>query len=121
MIRLPQEYVQIIGQRADIYKTDHEGQPALLVVPFAEVSAQSTAESKSRVSKLDLETEVESRLSALESQIADLKSLTFQGRSEFEANKENRRPRARFEPASWPPQGHRITKLPHLGTASKGV
>jgi hypothetical protein len=75
-----------------------------LVVPFAEVSAQSTAESKSRVSKLGLETEVESRLSALESQIADLKSLTFQGRSEFEANKENRRPRARFEPASWPPQ-----------------
>jgi hypothetical protein len=46
MIRLPQEYVQIIGQRADIYKTDHEGQPAFLVVPFAEVSAQSTAESR---------------------------------------------------------------------------
>ena len=82
MIRLPQEYVQIIGQRADIYKTDHEGQLAFLVVPYTEVSAQSTAESKSRVSKLGLETEVESRLSALESQIAELKSLILNKESE---------------------------------------
>jgi hypothetical protein len=74
MIRLPQEYVQIIGQRAHIYKTDHDGQPAFLVVPYAEASAQSAA-SKSRVSKPSLETEAESRLSALESQIAELKSL----------------------------------------------
>ena len=82
MIRLPQEYVQIIGQRADIYKTDHEGQPAFLVVPYIEISAQSTAESKSRISKLGLETEVESRLSALESQIAELKSLILNKESE---------------------------------------
>jgi hypothetical protein len=35
--------------------------------------------------------------------------------SESNVYKENKRPRARFEPASWPPQGHRITRLPHLG------
>jgi hypothetical protein len=120
MIRLPQEYVEIIGQRAHVYKTDHDGQPAFLVVPYTQESARS-AQSKSKVSKLSLETEAESRLSAIESQIAELKSLIFQGGSETDANRENQRPRARFEPASWPPQGHRITMLPHLGTASKGV
>jgi hypothetical protein len=42
----------------------------------------------------------------IESQIAELKSLIFQDGSEADADRENRRPRARFEPASWPPQGH---------------
>ncbi len=75
MIRLPQEYVQIIGQRARVYKTDHDGQPAFLVVPYTQESAKLMAESQSKVSKLGLETEAESRFSALESQIAELKSL----------------------------------------------
>jgi hypothetical protein len=120
MIRLPQEYVEIIGQRAHVYKTDHDGQPAFLVVPYTQESARS-AQLKSKVSKLSLETDADSRLSAIESQIAELKSLIFQDGSESDADRENQRPRARFEPASWPPQGHRITMLPHLGTASKGV
>jgi hypothetical protein len=75
IIRLPQEYVEIIGQRAHIYKTDHDGRPAFLVVPYTPDSGQLTAESKSRVSKLSLETDTEARLSALELQIAELKSL----------------------------------------------
>ena len=62
MIRLPQEYVKIVGQRAHIYKTDHEGQAAFLVVPYIQESAQLRAESKPRVSKLSLETEAESRI-----------------------------------------------------------
>jgi hypothetical protein len=75
MIRLPQEYSEIIGQRAHVYKTDHEGQPAFLVVPYTQESPQLTAEPKSRVAKLGLGTVLDSRLSALESQIAELKSL----------------------------------------------
>jgi hypothetical protein len=47
---------------------------------------------------------IEDRLSAIESQIKELKSLIFQGRSEADADRENQRPRARFEPVSCPPQ-----------------
>jgi hypothetical protein len=75
MIRLPQQYIQIKGQRAHIYKTDQDGQPAFLVVPYTQEGAQLKAESKSKVSKLSLETEADSRLSAIESQIAELYSL----------------------------------------------
>jgi len=82
MIRLPQEYIQIIGQRAHIYKTDHDGQPAFLVVPYTQESAQPMAESKSKVSKPSLETEAESRLSAIESQIAELKSLLLTNKNQ---------------------------------------
>jgi hypothetical protein len=82
MIRLPQEYTQIIGQKAHVYKTDHNGEPAFLVVPYTEASAQSTAESKSRVSKLGLETEAESCISALESQITELKSLLLANKNQ---------------------------------------
>ena len=82
VIRLPQEYTQIIGQKAHVYKTDHNGEPAFFVVPYTEASAQSTAESKSRVSKLGLETEAESCISALESQITELKSLLLANKNQ---------------------------------------
>jgi hypothetical protein len=41
MIRLPQECSEIIGQRAHVYKTSHDGQPAFLVVPYIQESAQA--------------------------------------------------------------------------------
>ena len=99
MIRLPQEYSEIIGQIAHVYKTDHEGQPAFLVVPYTQESAQ-LVELKPKVSKLSLETGVEARLSALESQISELKSLLLKNESAtFHKNKNrwarpnsNRRP-----------------------------
>jgi hypothetical protein len=55
------------------------------------------------------------QLISLESQIKELKSDLFLKEDCYNVHKENKRPRARFEPASWPPQGHRITRLPHLG------
>jgi hypothetical protein len=82
MIRLPQEYIQIIGQRAHIYKTDHDGQPAFLVVPYTQESAQLKAGSKSKVSKPSLETEGVSRFFTLESQIAELKSLLLENENQ---------------------------------------
>jgi len=54
------------------------------------------------------DSDVENRLYQLESQIAELKRLILQKASESDADKENKRPRARFEPASWPPQVHLI-------------
>ncbi|MGA3198295.1 MAG: hypothetical protein ABSD89_02700 [Halobacteriota archaeon] len=92
MIGLPREYIWVIGQRAHIYKTDHDGQPAFLVVPYAQESAQLTAGSKPKVSTLSLETEAESRFSALESKIKERKSLIFPCGSESDA--ENRKPKA---------------------------
>ena len=64
---------------------------------------------------IEPETTIDQRLAVLESKIAQLKSLILKNRIKNDAYKENERPRARFEPASWPPQGHRITRLPHLG------
>ena len=75
MVRLPRECSEFIGQRAQIYKTEHEGRPALLVVPYSRDTAQLITKPKSKVSKLSLETHIDTRLSALESQINELKSL----------------------------------------------
>jgi len=75
MVRLPQEYLGIIGLKAQIYKTDYDGRLAFLVVPYEEKAAQLTAIPKSKVSKLGLETDIETRLSAVESEISELKSL----------------------------------------------
>jgi hypothetical protein len=69
MIRLPQEYSEIIGLRAHIYKTDYDGRLAFMVVPYSKDKAQLASKPNSKVSKLSLETDVETRLSALESQI----------------------------------------------------
>jgi len=100
MVRLPKECISIVGLRAHIYKTGHDGQPAFLVVPYTQESAQLMAESKSKVSKLGLETEPESRISALESQIAEIKSLIFQGGSEADADSKKGAPESGFEPES---------------------
>lgn len=118
-IRLPREYVEIIGLNANIYKTDREGRAAFLIVP--QLEKDGNPEQNSRVSKLNLETAQEYCISQLESQIAELKNIILKKESESHSKKENQRPRARFEPASWPPQGHRITRLPHLGVLSSIV
>ena len=65
MIRLPQEYAEIIGLKAHIYKTDYDGRLAFLVVPYSKDKAQLAIKPKSKVSKLSLETRVEARFSAL--------------------------------------------------------
>jgi hypothetical protein len=72
-----------------------------LVVPYKE-RQQLASKSKSNVSKLSLETEVESHSSALQLEITELKSLLLSNESDFKTKKENQRPRARFEPAFFP-------------------
>jgi hypothetical protein len=63
-----------------------------LVVPY------TPAESKSRVSNLSLETKAESHLSALESQIAELKSLILKSASYIDAKSKKGAPESGFEP-----------------------
>ena len=106
-----QESKALVGKTANIYKTELQGELAFLVSFDNSVGKFCANLEQNQMTK---------RLDALESEVNGLKSLIFQVGSEADADKENQRPRARFEPASWPPQGHRITKLPHLGTASNG-
>jgi hypothetical protein len=91
MIRLPQEYFQIIGQRAHIYETDHDGRPAFLGVPYGEESAHSIAESKLQVAKPSLETDIKNSLFALELEVKELRSflLANQGDSIRNTQKTN--------------------------------
>jgi len=99
IIRLPREFQELIGSKAEIYQTVHDRKLAFLVVADKEVDNCCTTMQNS---------DVENRLYQLESQIAELKSLILQKASEADADKENKRSRARFEPASWP---HRYTIL----------
>ena len=108
MIRLPQEYSEIIGKRAYVYKTDHEGQPAFLVAPNTQEITQFMADTNSRVSKPSLETNTESRLSAIESQITDLKSLILKKESSANSYSKKEAPESGFEPESEPRQGSMI-------------
>jgi hypothetical protein len=66
-------------------------------------------------SPIETETAIDQRLSTLESQITELKSLILQKESEADVYKENKRPRARFEPASWSPQGGFLSINPKMG------
>ena len=120
MIRLPQECEEIIGQRAHVYKTDHDGQSAFLVVPYTQESAQS-ANSKLKVSKLSLETEADTRLSALESQIAELKSLILKSASYIDAKSKKGAPESGFEPESEPRQGSMIGRYTTRACARKAT
>jgi hypothetical protein len=99
IIRLPRDLKELAGQIVKIYDTEINGVRGFFVVPHL-----------ANLAKLD--------------EIAENNSETnSQPKCDLIAKRSliKKRPRARFEPASWPPQGHRITMLPHLGTASKGV
>ena len=75
-LRLPQRYVNTVGEVADVFETEHEGKQAFLIVTEHGVPKDDTVLKPSEeVLKPVEETEAESRLSALESQIAELKTL----------------------------------------------
>ena len=97
LIRLPRDFKELAGQTVNIYETEIEGVRGFFVAPYLANLAKLN-----EVAERDSETNSQSKCALIEK-----RSLI------------KKRPRARFEPASWPPQGHRITMLPHLGTASK--
>jgi len=107
LIHLPKEFAEIIGRPVSIYATEREEGTVSVVAVEAEdnQAAGKVGQPCSEVGQLRPVSTIESRLSAIESQIAELKSLIFQDGSEADAKTENKRPRARFEPASWPPPG----------------
>jgi protein-S-isoprenylcysteine O-methyltransferase Ste14 len=88
IIRLPRALKGIAGETVPIYQTEKDGSLAFFVVPKLDKFIEATSQEDQEPEQAPI----------------DQKSPKKQ------------RPRARFEPASWPPQGHRITRLPYLGT-----
>ncbi len=78
LIRLPQQYKHLIGETAQIFMTDCEGRTGFLIL-------LEEREDDSKVAKQSLETNIESRQSALESKIDKLVELNFQNNELLEA------------------------------------
>jgi hypothetical protein len=96
VMRLPREFKELIGRQAHISVTETKDKTAFLVtVPILVDNYCTNSENG----------DTSCRLSALESQIADLKNIFSMKESGSNSKKENQMPRARFEPTSWPPQG----------------
>ena len=82
-LRLPKRYSNTIGNIANIYETEHEGKQAFLIVTECNVPTEDTVLKPSEeVLKPQTETTFDRRLSALESQIAELKSLLLEKESQ---------------------------------------
>ncbi len=103
-IRLPKTCANEIGKVAEIFETQHDNRRALLVTFDDEVkdAESEIAQPDSKVIQLlpkviqpDSPNGVESRLSSLEFEISELKSLIFQCGSESDA--ENRKSKAEGE------------------------
>ncbi len=102
LIRLPKSYADQIGKVAEIFETQHDNRRALLVTFDDEVKDAESEIAQPEVIQLlpkviqpDSPNGVESRLSSLEFEISELKSLIFQCGSESDA--ENRKSKAEGE------------------------
>jgi hypothetical protein len=94
-VRLPREFKALVGKTASIYISEDIDKLTFNVIIDKKVDKVCANSERSHD---------ENRLAALESQIFELKSLILQKDSKTAAYKENKRPRARFEPTSWTPQ-----------------
>jgi hypothetical protein len=121
-IRFPQRYNDVIGETAHIYETEYGGKRASFI-EIGEDERKETFELKADVLKPDFEvlkpyneTISESRLSALESNIEDIKQLLSQNinvfKDESTERAENKTPESGFEPESEPRQSLTGTSRP---------
>ncbi len=77
-LRLPQQYSEAIGEKACVFKTEHEGKQAFLIVTeHAVPNEDRVLKPNEEVLKQEPYRGLDERLSTLESQIAELKSLLF--------------------------------------------
>ena len=75
-LRLPQQCADVIGHTADIFETESEGKRAfLIVIDQAMSNGDSVLKQREEVLKPLHKNDANARLSALESEISDLKSL----------------------------------------------
>jgi hypothetical protein len=74
IIRLPRKFVPVIGARAHIYQVDNNGKPASFITVDKSVDKFCTDSESNNI---------ESRLTALESSINEIKNLLFQSNHIF--------------------------------------
>ena len=75
-LRLPQQCADVIGHTADIFETESEGKRAfLIVIDQAMSNGDSVLKQREEVLQPIEKNDANARLSALESEISDLKSL----------------------------------------------
>ena len=75
-LRLPQQCADVIGHTADIFETESEGKRAfLIVIDKAMSNGDSVLKQREEVLQPIEKNDANARLSALESEISDLKSL----------------------------------------------
>jgi hypothetical protein len=95
-LRLPQQCADVIGHTADIFETESEGKRAFLIVTDQAVpNGDSVLKQSEEVLKPVQKNDANARLSALESEIKDLKSLLLLNESDNLA--ENRKQKAEGE------------------------
>jgi hypothetical protein len=88
---VPQQYANIIGEIADVFEIEHQGKQAFPIVTERAVLKEDTVLKPSEeVLKPVEKTAAESCLSALESEISDLKSALFLNESFSPHKNENR-------------------------------
>ncbi len=106
LLRLPQHCSDFIGETEHIFETEQEGNKAFLIV------FEDGEKAKSKVIQPSYITNIESRLSALESKIDKLIERNFKniGLISEQSTKEveNKAPESGFEPESEPRQGSMI-------------
>ena len=104
-LRLPQKCADVIGNMADIFETESEGKRVFLIVTDqAMPKGDSVLKPSENVLKPVEETAVESHSQLSNPRLSNLNQLFFQTKLLAITKIENKRPMARFEPASWPPQ-----------------
>ena len=68
-VRLPQRYEDLIGNTVTIYETEHNGQRALLLVPYDITTPPP------KVERPDSKISIDKRLSSIETDIREMKEI----------------------------------------------
>ena len=122
MIRLPKQCLDVVGKTAHIYAIYEGNRKGFLVTLEKEATdLQSGAQLVPKVAQPHTQNDVENHLSALESQIAELKLLILKSASYIDAKSKKGAPESGFEPESEPRQGSMIGRYTTRACARKAA
>ncbi|MGZ4928199.1 MAG: hypothetical protein ACXV76_07955 [Halobacteriota archaeon] len=120
LIRLPKIFAKVIGTPVTVYQTQCKGRTAFVVIlddQEGDLSEGGVGQLGSEVGQPRHKKDLQSRLSALESEIKDIKLLLSQKNSEPATKNKKQAPESGFEPESEPRQLSWGAKLPPARSA----